>query len=119
LLAAEARAAALTAGDAHTVLGLLHYEFTWTTHTGVRLDRTSYVRRNTDGTTRWIRQFLLDPRLVIVGETGVLTCTAVDEVEGPAGPETYRMPMTQVWTESSRGWVLLVGHAGPKIQEDT
>lgn len=51
----------------------------------------------------------------MVGETGVLSCIAVDELEGVDGAETFRMPMTQVWIHQSGLWVLLAGHAGPKL----
>jgi hypothetical protein len=120
LAAAERRASALAAGDRATLLALLHPRFSWTTHTGVSLDRGAYARRNTDGPTRWVRQQLIDPRVVVVGTTGVLCCTVVDEVQGADGPETLRMPMTQVWCEDAPGdWVLLSGHAGPRLPTDT
>ena len=112
---AEARSAALASGDAVTLMKLLHADFTWTTHTGARLDREEYVRRNTDGTTRWIRQEMDDVRLIMAGDTAILTCTTVDEIEGVNGPETFRMPMTQVWVHQSDLWVLLAGHAGPRF----
>ena len=118
ILAAEARAAALARGDAGSLLALLHPDFGWTTHTGQVFDRTEYVRRNTEGVTVWRSQQLHDHRVVIVGETAVLYAEVADVVLGADGaPETFRMPMTQVWVPGAdgSGWVCLAGHAGPRL----
>lgn len=61
-VAVEARTAALVAGDADSLTRLLHADFAWTTNAGARLDREEYLRRNADGTTRWMHQELSDCR---------------------------------------------------------
>lgn len=114
--AAEARAAALARGDARGLLALLHPDFRWTTHTGQVFDRDAYVRRNTDGTTLWRSQQFVGPRVVVVGDTAVLLAEVADVVLSADGvPETFRMPMTQVWVRGASGWVCLAGHAGPRM----
>ncbi|PKH40983.1 conserved hypothetical protein [Nocardioides alpinus] len=116
IAAAEARAAALADGDAARLLELLHPDFCWTTHTGQVFDRTDYVRRNTEGVTVWRSQALVDPRVRVVGDTAVLLAEVADVVLGADGePETFRMPMTQVWVRRGAGWVCLAGHAGPRL----
>ena len=114
LASARARAEALASADASTLLRLLHPAFAWTAHTGQTYDREAYVGRNTDGTTVWRRQDLGDPTVVVVGDTAVLRTTVVDEVAGEDGqPETFEMPMTQVWVREQGVWRCLGGHAGP------
>lgn len=116
--AAEARAAALAAGDAGRLLELLHEDFRWTTHTGQVFDREEYVRRNTEGVTVWRSQSLDDPHVVVVGEAAVLYAEVADRVLAADGqPETFRMPMTQVWVRAVGGWVCLAGHAGPRLAD--
>jgi hypothetical protein len=46
LLAAQARAAALAAGDSVALTALHHPAFLWISHTGQRFDRDSYLRSN-------------------------------------------------------------------------
>jgi ketosteroid isomerase-like protein len=111
LTAAHRRAQALANADAETLTELLHPEFVWTTHTGDVLDREAYVRRNTDGTTRWRAQHLGEPDITVVGDAAVLRATVTDEVE--AGTST--MPMTQVWVRDEGRWVCVGGHAGPRL----
>ena len=114
--AAEARASALARGDAAGLLALLHPDFAWTTHTGQVFDRREYVRRNTEGITVWRSQSLVDPRVLVVGDTAVLLAEVADVVLGAGDEqETFRMPMTQVWVRSGDGWLCLAGHAGPRL----
>lgn len=114
--AAEARAAALARGDAGDLLAALHPGFRWTTHTGQVFDRAEYVARNTGGTTVWRSQSLVDPSVVVVGDTAVLHADVADVVLAADGePETFRMPMTQVWVRDGGGWLCLAGHAGPRL----
>lgn len=113
--AAEARAAALAAGDAARLEALLHVDFSWTSHTGERFDRDAYVAANTGGTTVWRSQQLDDPALVVVGTTAVLHCVVTDEIHTADGPQVFRMPMTQVWVLAESGWTCLAGHAGPRL----
>lgn len=114
--AAEARASALADGDAQLLSELLHEDFRWTAHVGETYDRAEYIRRNTEGHTVWRSQRLLDPEVVVVGETAVLYAEVTDVVRaGEDGSETFRMPMTQVWVRSGDAWVCLAGHAGPRL----
>ena len=84
---------------------------------GTTYDRAEYVRRNTGGVTVWRSQELADTRVVVVGDTAVLYAQVSDVVTGVDGqPETFRMPMTQVWVRGSSGWTCLAGHAGPRMQ---
>jgi ketosteroid isomerase-like protein len=116
LAAARARADALAAGDAAALTGLLHEHFRWTAHTGATFDRDEYVRRNTSGTTAWRSQDLADATVTVVGDTAVLHAEVTDVVDGASGePETFRMPMTQVWVRDDGRWRCLAGHAGPRL----
>ena len=119
LAAAQQRARALRAGEADGLRRLLHPELRWTTHTGLQLDREGYIASNTGAqqTVRWVRQRLEDPDVTVVGDVAVLVCVVADTVV-PAGRTdevTHRMPMTQVWVRAHRGWQLLAGHAGPRL----
>jgi hypothetical protein len=118
LAAATARADALARGDADALRARLHPQFAWTSHRGNTFDRETYVRRNTGGEVRWRGQALEDVRVVVVGDTAVLRCSAVDRV-GVEGPEVFRMPMTQTWVRSGDGWLCLAGHAGPRVDPAT
>lgn len=113
--AAEARAAALAAADAQALSSLLHHEFRWTTHVGETFDREEYVRRNTEGRTVWRTQNLGNVDVVVVGDTAVLCAEVTDVVLSDDGePETFHMPMTQVWVRRGHAWTCLAGHAGPR-----
>ena len=94
---------------------LLHPDFGWTSHTGERFDRESYVRSNTEGNTRWDRQELSEVKVVAHERTAVLHCQVVDAVDHGAGVEELRMPMTQVWVRDNDHWLCLAGHAGPSL----
>lgn len=114
LVAAEARAAALAEGDAEQLSRILHEDFRWTAHLGATYDRQEYIRRNTEGQTVWRSQDLGNAEVVVVGDTAVLYAEVTDVVVRDAGPETYRMPMTQVWVRQGGDWKCLAGHAGPR-----
>lgn len=114
--AALARAAALGVGDTDALTALLHPDFAWTSHVGGTHDREDYVRRNTEGHTVWRSQDLVDPHVVVVGDTAVLRAEVVDVVLDDAGaPATFRMPMTQTWVREDGAWRCLAGHAGPRL----
>jgi ketosteroid isomerase-like protein len=114
--AAESRAVALAIGDAERLTELLHEDFRWTSHVGDTYDRAEYIRRNTEGHTVWRSQTLVNPEVVVVGETAVLYAEVHDVVRS-AGDESeaFRMPMTQVWVHTGRKWKCLAGHAGPRL----
>jgi Domain of unknown function (DUF4440) len=111
LAAAEERARALAGADETALRRLLHPDFGWTAHTGERFDLSSYLRSNLGGRTVWRAQTLRDPAVVVVGDTAVLTCLVTDEVERG----TFTMPMTQTWVRTDGRWLLLAGHAGPRL----
>jgi Domain of unknown function (DUF4440) len=115
LAAARERARALAGGDEDALRRLLHPDFGWTSHTGERFDRESYLRANRGGGTVWHGQTLRDPAVVVVGAAAVLTCVVVDRVDKGDGVRTYTMPMTQTWVDVDGRWLLLAGHAGPRI----
>jgi hypothetical protein len=114
--AAEERAAALVAGDADRLTGLLHEGFRWTSHRGETLSRDEYVRRNTGGHTVWRSQRFETCDVVVVGATAVLHAVVRDVVVGARGDdEIFRMPVTQVWVGVADLWLCLAGHAGPRL----
>ena len=115
LAAARARAAALAAGDASRLGDLLHPDFRWTAHTGEQFDRASYLESNTGGRTTWRQQDLGEPEVLAVAGTAVLRTVVTDTIETVTGPETFRMPLTQVWVLGDLGWQCLAGHAGPRL----
>ena len=118
LTAAQARAAALAAGDAGVLRSLLHPGFGWVSHRGEVFDRDGYVAANTPpGRLRWRAQRLEDPQVRVVGDAAVLCCTVTDVVTGADGAEVRaRMLMTQTWIrDDTGGWVCLAGHAGPRL----
>lgn len=115
IAAAQARAAALASGDADRLTKLLHADFRWTSHSGETFNRQQYIERNTHGLARWRSQDLSDVAVVVVGDTAVLTATTSDQVEDRGGVESFRMPMTQVWVRTQKGWQCLAGHAGPRL----
>lgn len=102
--AAEARAAALAAGDGERLSALLHHAFRWTSHVGDTYSRSEYIRRNTEGGTVWRSQQLSRPEVVVVGDTAVLYAEVTDvALSEDDEPETFRMPMTQVWVQLTHG----------------
>ncbi len=115
LEAARLRAAALVTGDPDQLRRLLHPRYRWFTHTGERFDRDSFVRSNTEGSTRWDRQELHEVNVVAHERTAVLRCQVVDTVDHGAGMQELEMPMTQVWVRHEDRWVCLAGHAGPSL----
>lgn len=115
LTAAMARADALARADADALRARLHPLFGWTSHRGDTFDRETYVQRNTGGDLRWHGQTLEDARVVVVGDTAVLRCPAVDLIEVDSCPEVFRMPMTQTWVRSGEDWLCLAAHAGPRV----
>ena len=117
LAAARARADAMVAHDSNVLRSLLHPHFRWTSHTGERFDRESYVQSNHQGPTTWFAQVLEDVHVQVVRDTAVLSCTVRDQVGlGGGPPETFVMPMTQTWVRDDR-WLCLAGHAGPRLDQ--
>ena len=113
--AAAARADALGRRDGAALLALHHPDLTWTTHTGAVLDRIRYLADKSAEQSRWLSQTLLNPRVTVIGTAAVLTATVVDTLDSPEGPVSFTMPMTQVWVNHDHAWLLLAGHAGPRL----
>ncbi|HET9945978.1 MAG TPA: nuclear transport factor 2 family protein [Actinomycetes bacterium] len=111
LAAAERRADALAARDARVLNDLMHPSLQWTTHTGAVLTREQYVVGNTEGALRWRSQRLAEPRVVVVGDTAVLTALVTDDVTRDGRDQTFTLRLTQTWVRSSEGWQCLAGHA--------
>jgi hypothetical protein len=98
LSAAVARAAALSRGNAADLERWLHPQFCWTSHTGERFDRRTYIESNVGtGAIRWHAQHLDDVSVSVVADTAVVRCTVRDDVETGDGRRIYRMPVTQTW----------------------
>ena len=114
LAAARRRADALAARDAQVLTELMHPSLQWTTHTGEVLDREQYVAGNTEGDLRWRAQRLADPRVVVVGDSAVLTAWVTDDVTRDGRDETFTLRLTQTWVRDAQGWRCLAGHAGPR-----
>jgi ketosteroid isomerase-like protein len=117
LATARDRAAALVAGDAQRLGELLDANFHWTSHTGEQFDRDTYLDANTGGRTAWRNQDLGEPDVIVFGDAAVLVTVVTDTIEGPDGPVSYRMPMTQFWIKSEHRWQCVAGHAGPRLSE--
>ncbi len=115
LTAALARAAALAAQDEAALRRLMHPEFVWTSHRGHRLDLEAYLEANCRGSLTWHSQRLVDPSVVVVGDTAVISSEVVDDVDPGSGIIRFTMPMTQTWVRVDRAWLLLAGHAGPRL----
>ena len=80
-----------------------------------QFDRASYLESNTGGRTTWRQQDLGEPEVLAVAGTAVLRTVVTDTIETVTGPETFRMPLTQVWVLDDLGWQCLAGHAGPRL----
>ena len=115
LAAALQRAQALADRDPVTLAALHHPDLRWTTFLGDVLDRESYVRGNTEGSLVWRAQSLVDPEVVVEGDTAVLTAVVRDDVERGGVAETFSLRLTQTWVRTSEGWCCLSGHAGPRL----
>jgi len=115
LEAAKRRADALAAGDAHTLRQLMHPALQWTTFKGEVLSLDQYIEGNTGGALVWRSQRLDDRRVVVVGDTAVLTALVTDEVQKDGHELTFSLRLTQTWVRASSGWQCLAGHAGPEV----
>jgi Domain of unknown function (DUF4440) len=111
---AQKRAFALAAGHRDALKRLHHPDLRWTTHTGSRRTRATYLAGNLDEDLVWHAQELHEVEVVIVGSTAVLVAVVSDSVERDGRFETHTMPITQTWIRQDPGWVLLAAHAGPR-----
>jgi hypothetical protein len=119
LLAAQARAAALAAGDSVALTALHHPAFLWISHTGQRFDRDSYLRSNAPPAASapiWHSQRLEDVEYAASEHVVVLRCVVADDVTIDGQRRIHRMPCTQTWVLADGRWQLLAGHAGPLLR---
>lgn len=119
LAAAGHRAAALVARDPRALGELMHEDLRWTTYRGDVLGLDDYIRGNTGGTLRWHGQSLVDPEVVVTGDTAVLTAVVRDDVESEAGRQVFELRLTQTWIRRDGRWRCLSGHAGPRLHDDS
>jgi ketosteroid isomerase-like protein len=110
-LAAQRRAAALAARDEAALRLLMHPELQWTTYQGNVLGYEEYVEGNVRGDLLWHAQRLDDVRVVVVGDTAVLTAWVTDEVRRDGHEQVFTLRLTQTWVRTSEGWRCLAGHA--------
>ena len=113
LEAVQRRSAALVARDAAALRGLHHPDLRFTTHRGDVRDRDAYIAGNTAGALVWRAQRLVDPDVVIAGDTAVVTGAVEDEFERAGVPGAHTMQLTLVWVRSEGAWRVLAAHAGP------
>jgi ketosteroid isomerase-like protein len=109
--AARRRAAALAAGDEDALRLLMHPDLQWTTYLGEVLGYADYITGNVRGDLRWHAQYLADIKVVVAGDTAVLTALATDEVRRGGRDQTFRLRLTMTWVRTSQGWRCLGGHA--------
>jgi hypothetical protein len=109
--AALRRAAALAAGDEAALRLLMHPGLQWTTFRGDVLGYEDYIAGNTRGDLRWRAQRLQDVKVVVAGDTAVLTAAVTDEVFRDGGHQIFRLRLTQTWVSTTEGWRCLAGHA--------
>ncbi|HEY4991430.1 MAG TPA: nuclear transport factor 2 family protein [Nakamurella sp.] len=117
LEAAERRADALAAGDAHALRHLMHPGLQWTTFKGDVLSLDQYIEGNTGGSLTWVSQRLDDPCVVVVGDTAVLTALVTDDVQKEGHDLTFSLRLTQTWVRAGGSWQCLAGHAGPQVSD--
>lgn len=114
--AASRRGAALAAADAATLRELMHPDLQWTTFLGEVLDCEDYIAGNIGGDLRWRAQRLDDVKVVVVGDTAVLTALVTDEVTRNDQDLSFRLRLTQTWVRTPEGWRCLSGHASARIR---
>jgi len=108
---ARRRAAALAAGDEATLRSLMHPGLQWTTFRGDVLGYEEYIAGNTGGKPRWRAQRLAGIKVVVAGDTAVLTAAATDEVSVDGQDQAFHLRLTQTWVRTPAGWRCLAGHA--------
>lgn len=109
--AAVRRADALVAGDEEALRRLMHPGLQWTTLRGEVLGYADYIAGNVGGSLRWRSQRLDDVKVVIAGETAVLTAAVTDEVSRDGRDLVFRVRLTQTWARTPQGWQCIAGHA--------
>jgi ketosteroid isomerase-like protein len=113
--AARRRAAALATRDEQTLRLMLHPDLQWTTYRGEVLGYEEYIEGNIGGGLVWHAQRLEDIRVVVVGDTAVLTASVTDEVQRDGHDQVFILRLTQTWLRTSEGWRCLAGHASSPV----
>jgi ketosteroid isomerase-like protein len=86
----------------------MHPSLQWTTFKGDVLSREQYLAGNTGGVLTWRSQRLENARVVVVGETAVLTALVIDEVRTDGQDQSFALRLTQTWVRAesgSGGWL--------------
>ena len=94
----------------------MHPDLQWTTYKGDVLSRDQYITGNTGGVLTWRSQRLEGTRIVVVGDTAVLTALVTDEVRRDGQDHSFTLRLTQTWVRAAGGWQCLAGHAGPEVE---
>ncbi len=113
LEASARRSAALVARDAAALRELHHPDLRFTTPGGDVRDLDAYIAGNTEGDLVWRAQRLVEPDVVVAGDTAVVTGAVEDEFERAGEPGAHTMQLTLVWLRSDGAWRVLAVHAGP------
>jgi Domain of unknown function (DUF4440) len=113
--AAERRGAALVAQDEAALRALMHPALQWTSFRGEVIGYDAYIAGNTSGDLRWRAQRLSGARVVVAGDTAVLTAAVTDEVTRGGQDLVFEVQLTQVWVRTPDGWRCLAGHASRPV----
>jgi ketosteroid isomerase-like protein len=54
-------------------------------------------------------------RVVVVGDTAVLTSLVTDEVQKDGQGQSFTLHLTQTWVRVESVWRCLAGHVGPEV----
>jgi Domain of unknown function (DUF4440) len=95
---------------------MMHPDLQWTTFRGEVLGCEDYIAGNTGGHLRWRAQRLDDVKVVVVGDTAVLTALVTDEVTRAGQDLSFRLRLTQTWVRAPEGWRCLSGHASAPVR---
>jgi hypothetical protein len=93
----------------------MHPDLQWTTYKGDVLSRDQYIAGNTGGVLTWRSQRLEGTRIVVVGDTAVLTALVTDEVRRDGQDQSFTLRLTQTWVRAEARWQCLAGHAGRNV----
>jgi hypothetical protein len=89
----------------------MHPGLQWTNFRGTVLSYEEYIGGNTGEDPRWRAQRLDNVKVVVVGDTAVLTAAVTDEVTRNGRDTSFRLRLTQTWIRTPEGWRCLAGHA--------
>jgi hypothetical protein len=78
---------------------------------GEVLGYEDYIAGNARGNLRWRSQRLHGIKVVVAGDTAVLTAAVTDEVSRDGSEQVFHLRPTQTWVSTPQGWRCLAGHA--------